>query len=509
MPALPSNANLNSFRDAAQSLKLYRRAELVGTDGEELIERLYVDPLPNDHILQTLIRSNSTFLIGRKGTGKSTVFQRAQYELRKHADVATAYIDIKSVYESSRVDDDLMASAAKYEGAIPKASLERLLLNRAFVTAIIQSIRDELEKKITAESLWRRVQRTFSGSAAELFAGLDELLDNASSDRFQTVLGAFMQDTKTTYGEAFKHSTEVSAGIRVSASPATPAQADAKVGAANITSSTTEEELTHTDILMRTFDLRSFISQLKKVLEAAGVRHLFVFLDDFSELPEASMRVVVDTLIAPLNNWSDELIKFKVAAYPTRIYFGDIDRTKTDEINLDLHSLYGAKDVAMMEVKAVDFTKRLLLKRLAHYGAEPIAQFFDGDPGDELWRQLFFASMANPRNLGWILFFAYEEALLYGKPIGSAVLRAAARKYYEEKIAASFEMNRFLRESFTERSSIFSLKDLLEDIVAKARELRNSSALSMKEIAGRKPSSHFHVSASRESLLSTLELNFL
>lgn len=75
---------LNGFHETAQPLKLYRRAELQNeTDGTPLIEELYVDPLPNNHILQTMMKANTTFLIGRKGTGKSTIFQRAQHELRK------------------------------------------------------------------------------------------------------------------------------------------------------------------------------------------------------------------------------------------------------------------------------------------------------------------------------------------------------------------------------------------------------------------------------------------
>jgi len=56
----------------------------------------------------------------------------------------------------------------------------------------------------------------------------------------------------------------------------------------------------------------------------------------FSELPEEAMCVVVDSILAPLNNWSDELIKFKVAAYPGRIYYGAIDKSKIDEQNLDV-----------------------------------------------------------------------------------------------------------------------------------------------------------------------------
>jgi hypothetical protein len=61
---------LNKFHDAVQSLKLYRRAELPGqVDNAEIVKKLYVDPLPNDHIFQTVLRPNTTFIVGRKGTG--------------------------------------------------------------------------------------------------------------------------------------------------------------------------------------------------------------------------------------------------------------------------------------------------------------------------------------------------------------------------------------------------------------------------------------------------------
>jgi len=85
---------LDSFQEAAQSLKLYRRADLHNeVNGASIIEELYVDPLPNDHILQTMIKANTTFLIGRKGTGKSTIFQRVQHELRKRSNYTSAYIE--------------------------------------------------------------------------------------------------------------------------------------------------------------------------------------------------------------------------------------------------------------------------------------------------------------------------------------------------------------------------------------------------------------------------------
>ena len=117
--------------------------------------------------------------------------------------------------------------------------------------------------------------------------------------------------------------------------------------------------------------------------------------------------------------------------------------------------------------------------------------------------------MANPRNLGYVLYFIYESELLYNRAIALTSIRDAARRYYEEKIEADFNMKRFLHETFEERSSIFSLKELLDEVVRRARDLqgRKTSSL-MREIPGRPPTSHFHVVTALDPLLATLELNF-
>jgi hypothetical protein len=60
-----SPKQLDGFHRAAESLKLYRRAELQDENtGATLVKELYVDPLPSDHVLKTLMKANTTFLVG-------------------------------------------------------------------------------------------------------------------------------------------------------------------------------------------------------------------------------------------------------------------------------------------------------------------------------------------------------------------------------------------------------------------------------------------------------------
>ena len=216
------------------------------------------------------------------------------------------------------------------------------------------------------------------------------------------------------------------------------------------------------------------MERLQDVLGSIGVRHLYVFVDDFSELPLDAMTVLVDTILAPLNNWSNELFKFKVAAYPGRVYLGGIDPAKMDAIHLDTFRLYGVNDVSSMEEKAIDFTQRLLKRRFTHFislGFES-EHFCDTDT-QEIYRQLFFASMGNPRILGHLLHNIRKSHVAYKKSIGLRGIQDAAARYYEEKVEPFFGIKRnlLMRLLLSALHRIFSLKELLKSIHTRAREL--------------------------------------
>jgi hypothetical protein len=497
-----STQQLEGFRAAAQSLKLYRRAELEDeVHNKSLIKDLYVDPLPSEHVFNTVLKSNTTFLIGRKGTGKSTVFQRVQYELRQMKGYASAYVDIKTVFEASATDQELLPMLGP--DTLNSEQIQRLSLYRAFIKAVITEIKEEIKKKLRG-SAWEWLKDTFTSSSDELFESLDDLLEKADAAEFTSVLGIKRETLSNTAGHKRAIETTTQAGATVSKLPSFSGSASKKQSS----ESTLNAEVTYGDVLMRVFNIKEVLLRLKTVLNTVGIKHLFVFVDDFSELPEDAMAVVVDTLLAPLNNWSEELIKFKIAAYPNRVYYGQIDKTKIDEIYLDLYRLYGTSDVSAMEEKAIDFTKRLVNSRLQYFAECGLEPFIESDE-ESIWKLFFYASMGNPRILGHLLYYLHESHLIYSNKVGIKAIRDAAGRYYEEKIEPYFKISKFLHESFGERASLFSLKELLESIVHRARELkRHRESAVMRDLQGTPPTSHFHVAVELESLLATLELNF-
>ncbi|OXA94353.1 P-loop NTPase family protein [Flavobacterium hercynium] len=82
----------DNFYSMVDSLKKSRRADLSDINNDDdIIEELYVDALDGDFVLKSCLRPNTTMLIGRKGTGKSTIIARLQHEYRKDNDKLSLY----------------------------------------------------------------------------------------------------------------------------------------------------------------------------------------------------------------------------------------------------------------------------------------------------------------------------------------------------------------------------------------------------------------------------------
>jgi hypothetical protein len=482
---------LDSFHDATQSLKRYQRAELRSETGENLIATLYEDPLPNNHVLNVMLRPNTTFLIGRKGSGKSTVFQRTQHELRSKKAFRTylsAYLDIKTVYESSEIDQGLLEEIKASAATISEDALKRLLRFKAFVGDLIGGIIADLRPTLRNRKLFRE---------------LESLLEEAKAgDNFVRILGVRQIEVKKRSAMSTKTTRKLAGRVDLAG-----AGADAELGREAIIGD--DEELNYREILMLDYNIKSYMLKLKALLTTIGVRHLFVFVDDFSELPLDAMKIVVDTILAPLNNWSEELIKFKVACYPGRIYLGEIDKSKVDELTLDIDHLYGMTDIAKVEAGGTDFVRRLISTRLKYFCKTDLQAFLPPRKQD-IWRLLFLASSGNPRILGTLLFYVYETELIHSRHISPEAVENAAQRYYEEKIEADFSLRRrFLQVSFEERSSFYALKHLLDNLISEALSAPiENVAASRRNVMQASASSHFCVATEWEMLLETLELNF-
>lgn len=501
MPTLTSK-QLDSFHNAAVSLKLFSRAELTDEKDRSLIEKLYVDPLPNEQVFKTLLAPSTTLIVGRKGTGKSTVFQRVQHEVRKNKMSAiSAYMDIRNVYEASQIDPGTASKLETFDHALSSEQVQKFLLYKRFFHSLITDVRNELKAQVDQHFLGKLKQR-LSGTSAEVFAGLDRLIAKLDKPDYENIDGFVSKQQKVS--SSHKQSDKDSGGVKLGLSEK-GVSASAEGTVETVRADEQEDEEVYTQLLMRVIGVNDVLSEIKNILSALGIKHLYLFLDDFSELPREAMHILVDALISPLSRWSD-FIKFKIAAYPGRVYLGSLDATKMEILNLDMFGLYGGAGVNKMEEKAIDFVRRLVEKRIQHYCKSGTELFFNHRSA-ELWRSLFYSSMANPRTLGHILLYAHESNLIFGNLIGVQAVQDSSQRYYEEKIAPFFTTGKY-KIAFEERSSIYSLKELLEKIVSRARALRQEGSRDGGSSRSRPFSSHFYVSHDYDDLLLSLELAF-
>lgn len=149
----------DKFAKIAESLRQYRRAELKDFEtevGSKPVEVLYVDPLQGDAILKSVISSNTTFLLGRKGTGKSTVFAKAQSVLRDQKKVVSVYIDVKSLYDV--LDENNIPDIELEKLGISNVAYRSHMLRKSMLGKVLGELLDEIGKscdKLSFIDKWR------------------------------------------------------------------------------------------------------------------------------------------------------------------------------------------------------------------------------------------------------------------------------------------------------------------------------------------------------------------
>ena len=149
--------NPDQFAKIAESLRQYRRAELADFQadvGGNPVDLLYVDPLESDAVLKTVTLNNTTFLVGRKGTGKSTVFAKAQIELRKRQDAISIYVDVKSLHEL--LTNGEPAVQTLHDAKISEPVFRAHSLRKNFLAAVIGDLIKELKRAYESRSLRRK-----------------------------------------------------------------------------------------------------------------------------------------------------------------------------------------------------------------------------------------------------------------------------------------------------------------------------------------------------------------
>lgn len=157
-----------------------------------------------------------------------------------------------------------------------------------------------------------------------------------------------------------------------------------------------------------------------------------------------------------------------------------------------------------METLALDYTKRLIKKRLdIFFPQNNWEQYFELDE-PTLLDLLFSVSFNIPRKIGYILSYCYESCLIHDQKITKTAIDNASQRYYTDVILKYFLANQFVSRPFADKISNEHQFELLNKIIERQRI--NSSLINRSTIKG-KPTNHFIVNEKISSLLDNLELN--
>ncbi len=514
-----SQEEKDKFSEAIESLKKYKRQDIVDEKGRNLLRELYTDLLPNNHILKKSLTENTVFLVGRKGTGKSTIFLRIEQELRDRKEILPCYLDVYTIYDSSHSDYVNLDYLSEYLN--PKL-LKKYLIERSFLQSILVRILKEIN--IRYNTKFEKIKELFGETKAQRIKGRLESIkikieDNEALKEIEIPIIKSISVTHKNFNENKQTNSEKQTGsINLDIGIEKPAlkgslgsESDSTFGDTN--SQALEESFT--SVFQQVFQIKEYIDEIKSILSEINIKKIVILLDDFSEIDDNAIKIFVDVVLAPLHNWSEDFINLKIAAYPNRIYFGKIPFDKVETINLDFFNLYSEFDRNKMEEGAIDFTRRLLEKRINHYLDSTPDKFFavnKENSMDDFYELLFQTSMNVPRIIGYILSYCFESRIIYNKPITRQDIESASQKYYEDKVELFFHKTTYSQNSLNEKIDTLQLRELLMKFVEKMSETKtkiSTREIVNEELIPRFPyTSHFYFSPDLEHFLKTLELNF-
>ncbi|WP_193063715.1 hypothetical protein [Oceanobacillus oncorhynchi] len=479
-----------------KSLMQSGRPDVVDDNQNVITPEVYVDLFENDYILRQVLDDNHTLLKGRRGTGKSTIFVKAEDILTKESvNSLPIYINLQTCYEVIRTSNS----------ETEDNQLTRLQTYRNFLTEILENIKKNLKKRISN-----------NGEINKLFLEIKEgqYIDK-DFERTLDVNKTISKNNNSTVGGSI--GTE---GVNITAN----------LGNGNDQG----EAVTRTLNEIRIFSIHSILKQIKDILHQNKINKVYLFLDDFSELNEESQKAVIDSLIAPIISSYNDTFKVKIAAYPGRITLGNADATKIVPVSLDFYEAYEAsgKNYNGVERLSIDYIKRTLEMRLNVFtnGQVKLNELFDTTnyPFDDYLKRLFDCTCAIPRSLGYILNYCYLASINNGDTINMQHIDDAAIKYYDENIYADFANDIRFKQSFYDDKSLLdqvAQKNLADEIIEYLYNLKRKlidnhmkgtlTNQLFKDTIQKKgsnywiPTSHFHINKDSEKLLKTLELYYI
>ena len=332
-------------------------------------------------------------MVGRRGTGKTTLLYRALIECRR------SWTPKQSVACKPKTLG-LYLDLSKCQTLVDTKSRDFSEFEHVFVSEMKDSLVEELKRSWPElgqrpgllSRIFRPAQSQTSISARN---ELKELADIITKGVPRTVdpSGRVDQKLKTKEGES------VSFGGSVGGSPKSP---NASISSGYKAAVSREEETNQSYQVNYRLAVTDILRVLGRLREAAGINHIVLFIDEFSSLSVELQRRFTTLLRKVLGN--HEGLYIKLCAITDYYSLGSSIILQRDlfELSLDLDAFVERSKSLNSAMDGLrDMTRRIVAERLSAFTSTTLEQLLED--ADEACSRLSRAAMGVPRTLGIVL----------------------------------------------------------------------------------------------------------
>lgn len=392
------------LEDAFDSMLRTDYISLADTEKLQLLGEYYVDYFK---YLSGILTQTDQLIVGRRGTGKTTLMYRALVECMRSWDerkesiarprTLGIYVDLSKCqpiydmdlsdsieFEHIFVTEICEAINAEISRSWPEVNNDPGLLTRTFKSAEarqIRSVREQLTK--LSDILVNGVPR--------LAAHTSPIKKKGKTEKIQTVALKAGGSGKTDISSLSGTSISVNAE-----------------GNSQRTISTSEESECETEVAYR-LTVQDIVRILGELRSKAQISSIFIFIDEFSSLGSPLQRRFTSLLRKILGNHAGVYIKLGAITDNYTLGSSIILQRDLFEISLDLDS-YISRSASLQEAMSGlrSQVEQIIGERLKAYANMNADDVFE-DP-ESVWIELSRAAMGVPRTLGIILKQAYHRS---------------------------------------------------------------------------------------------------
>jgi hypothetical protein len=393
----------NDIEDAFNSMLRTDYIPLRDTSKLERLSRYYVDYFG---YLRQIVGESDQLVVGRRGTGKTTLFYRALIEcihswnpsLQSKAKARTLaiYLDLSKCHTLT--------------DASPNDFVE---FEHVFVSELVDSIREELLRN------WPSLNQE-PGIFERIFSREETKRRKDSTDALRRLSVIITSGIPRTEEESAprkirKKDTESSTQGSQAGAGINEKGVNASVKLSESTSLQSEYEIEMTNSVRSRLSIADVLRVVGELREACDISHVIVLIDEFSSLSSDLQRRFSTLLRKMLGNHSG--VYLKVSAITDNYSLGSSIILQRDlfQLSLDLDAFVersGTLNTAMDGL--CDLSRDLVIARIKEYAdIAPDALFEDPE---ESWAELSRSAMGVPRTIGIALKQAFYRCLQSAKP---------------------------------------------------------------------------------------------